>query len=66
MVNPELEGRQGERQVSSTSSQQGKLRHQEGVLLGFSSWAFLKRSYYLQLCPMANAIPALQRCYSLM
>lgn len=36
MVTPELEGRQGERQVIGTSSQQEKLRHQEGLVLGFS------------------------------
>lgn len=40
LVTPELEGRQGEKQIISTSSQQGKLRQHEGLFLGFS-WDFV-------------------------
>lgn len=35
MAIPELEGGPGQKQVTSTSSQQGKLRHQKGLLVGF-------------------------------
>lgn len=37
MATPELEGGLGQKQVTSTSSQQGKLRHQKGLLVGFFS-----------------------------
>lgn len=40
LVTPELEDGQGKRQIISTSSQQGKLRQQEGLFLGFS-WNFV-------------------------